>query len=128
MREQGIDPSKVKGKKGASKKANEDLGGAAAENSADKRNGEGGKKPFARGKLSGIPSKKVLGEKKELVKYIKVKEGVRDDKTHAHWGWITKIKYYEDLYCILSSSLDGFIHMHEIETLEYRPRKTFNLH
>ena len=108
---------------------NEDIsGGAAAENSADKRNGEGSKKPFARGKLSGIPPKKVLGEKKELVKYIKIKEGVRDDKTHAHWGWITKIKYYEDLYCILSSSLDGFIHMHEIETLEYRPRKTFNLH
>ena len=41
-------------------------------------------------------------------------------KVHAHWGWVTKIKYYEDLIMLLSSSLDGFIHMHELENLNYR--------
>lgn len=29
---------------------------------------------------------------------------------------------------VLSSSLDGFIHMHELETLNYREKRTFNLH
>lgn len=49
-------------------------------------------------------------------------------KVHAHWGWVTKIKHYEDLNLILSSSLDGFIHMHDLKDLKYRPKRTFNLH
>lgn len=44
-------------------------------------------------------------------------DGFTTLKVHAHWGWVTKIKYYKDLNKIMSSSLDGFIHMHELETL-----------
>jgi len=59
----------------------------------------------------------------------KVKEeGFTSIKLHIHWGWVTKIKYYEDLNMILSSSLDGFIHMHDLNDLSYRPNRTFNLH
>lgn len=46
----------------------------------------------------------------------------------CHKGWITKIKYYQELNYIISSSLDGFIHIHDIEKLEYKEGKTFNLH
>ena len=45
-----------------------------------------------------------------------------------HKGWITKIKYYSDLNYVISSSLDGMIHIHDIENLEYKDNKTFNIH
>jgi WD40 repeat protein len=45
-----------------------------------------------------------------------------------HKGWITKIKFYPDLTYIISSGLDGFIHIHDIEHLAYKENKTFNLH
>jgi hypothetical protein len=42
-------------------------------------------------------------------------------------GWITKVKYYQDLNYVFSSSLDGLIHIHDIDKLVYK-NKTFNLH
>lgn len=53
--------------------------------------------------------------------------GYTAKKVHSHWGWVTKIKYYEDLNMLFSSSLDGFIHMHNPTDLTYK-KKTFNLH
>lgn len=50
------------------------------------------------------------------------------DSKLIHKGWITKIKFYPDLNYIISSSLDGFIHIHDIEKIEYKDGKTFNLH
>lgn len=67
-------------------------------------------------------------ENKRATQYRGQEHGFHSLKVHAHWGWVTKIKYYEDLNMLLSSSLDGFIHMHELETLNYRDKKTFNLH
>ena len=54
--------------------------------------------------------------------------GVHVQAKQIHKGWITKIKFYPDLNYIVSSSLDGFIHIHDIENLTYREHKTFNLH
>ena len=67
-------------------------------------------------------------ERKKPIQYKVKEDGFKQTKVHAHWGWVTKIKYYEDLNMLLTSSLDGFIHMHDLETLQYRPKKTFNLH
>ena len=54
-------------------------------------------------------------------------EGVHTKLKRAHKGWITKIKFYPDLNYVFSSSLDGLIHIHDIERLAYK-NKTFNLH
>lgn len=54
-------------------------------------------------------------------------KGVYEKRRWIHKGWITKIKYYADLNYVVSSSLDGFIHIHDIETMTYKS-KTFNLH
>ena len=54
--------------------------------------------------------------------------GIKVESSHAHKGWITKIKYYPDLTVIISSSLDGFIHHHSLEDLSYKEHRTFNLH
>lgn len=54
-------------------------------------------------------------------------KGVYEKRRWIHKGWITKIKYYADLNYVVSSSLDGFIHIHDIETMSYKA-KTFNLH
>lgn len=67
-------------------------------------------------------------DKKKPTQYMRNEDYVEIIRYHAHWGWVTKLKYYEDLNCIMSSALDGFIHMHDLETLAYKPRKTFNLH
>ena len=67
-------------------------------------------------------------ENKRPTQYRGQEWGFTSLKVHAHWGWVTKIKYYEDLIMLLSSSLDGFIHMHELENLNYRQKRTFNLH
>jgi len=67
-------------------------------------------------------------EQKRPTQYKTREEGFTSIKIHLHWGWVTKIKFYEDLNMVLSSSLDGFIHMHELETLNYREKRTFNLH
>jgi len=72
--------------------------------------------------------KRLENENKRPTLYRGREEGFKSLKVHAHWGWVTKIKYYEDMILLLSSSLDGFIHMHELETLNYRQKKTFNLH
>ena len=53
------------------------------------------------------------------------------DETHRriHRGWITKIKFYQDLNYVISSSLDSLIHIHDINGLTYKSgSKTFNLH
>ena len=44
-----------------------------------------------------------------------------------HKAWVTKIKIYESLDFVASSSLDGFIHLHSLKGLSYKG-KTFNLH
>ena len=71
---------------------------------------------------------RIVAEKKRPVQYKAKEDGFKSIKVHSHWGWVTKIKYYEDLNMLLTSSLDGFIHMHELETLNYRQKRTFNLH
>ena len=75
-----------------------------------------------------LRKKKEQLENKRPTQYKVKEEGFEAVKLHTHWGWVTKIKYYEDLNMLLSSSLDGFIHMHELETLNYRQKRTFNLH
>lgn len=44
-----------------------------------------------------------------------------------HKGWVTKVKYIDDLNYILTSSFDGFCHFHDVDTLQYKER-TFSLH
>jgi len=82
-----------------------------------KKDGEEGKE----GKKVGI------GAKKKVVKFNKYERNMECLETLFHKGWITKIKYYEDLCNIVSSSLDGMIHIHKIENLKYK-NLTFNLH
>lgn len=67
-------------------------------------------------------------ENKRPTQYKGIETGFTSLKVHTHWGWVTKLKYYLDLNMLLSSSLDGFIHMHDLETLIYRQKRTFNLH
>lgn len=100
----------------------------------------GGKKKTAKEKLEvaenskeeteeeKLQKKKEALEKKRPTQYKGREEGYKSLKVHTHWGWVTKLKYYEDLNMLLSSSLDGFIHMHDLETLIYRQKRTFNLH
>lgn len=38
-------------------------------------------------------------------------DNIKPNERQIHKGWITKIKYIEDLQYIISSSLDGFIHV-----------------
>ena len=45
-----------------------------------------------------------------------------------HRSWVTKIKYYDDLKYVISSSVDSLIHIHEIDDLSYKDEKTFNIH
>lgn len=71
---------------------------------------------------------KHLGNSKKPIAYAKKENGIIKMQRMIHKGWITKIKYYPELNYIISSSLDGFIHIHEIEKLEYKEGKTFNLH
>jgi WD40 repeat protein len=68
-----------------------------------------------------------LGKKKPVT-YEKKEHGLQIIEKQIHKGWITKIKFYPDLNYIVSSSLDGFIHIHDIEDLSYKENKTFNLH
>ena len=71
---------------------------------------------------------KKRGVTKGPVDYRSHSVGVKVESSHAHKGWITKIKYYPDLAVILSSSLDGFIHYHSLDDLTYKEHRTFNLH
>ena len=66
--------------------------------------------------------------KKKAITYEKKESGIQIIEKQIHKGWITKIKFYSDLNYIVSSSLDGFIHIHDIEDLSYKENKTFNLH
>jgi len=66
--------------------------------------------------------------KSRAITYAKHEVGVQQLEKLIHKGWITKINYHSDLNYIISSSLDGFIHIHDIEKLEYKDGKTFNLH
>jgi WD40 repeat protein len=72
------------------------------------------------------------GELKKKVKQVngfeKIEKGIYSIEKQIHKGWITKIKFYPDLNYIVTSSLDGFIHIHDIEDLSYKENKTFNLH
>lgn len=56
----------------------------------------------------------------------KMWRGVTDKHKVCHSGWITKIKFYSDLNCIMTSSLDGKINIHSMN-LEYSG-KTFDKH
>ena len=73
-------------------------------------------------------SKQKQKSKQKPTQYKVIEKGFTNIKLHTHWGWITKIKYYEDLNMLLSSSLDGFIHMHNLDDLAYKAKRTFNLH
>jgi len=66
--------------------------------------------------------------KKKAFAYEKKEHGIQIIEKQIHKGWITKIKFYHDLNYIVSASLDGFIHIHDIEDLSYKENKTFNLH
>lgn len=57
----------------------------------------------------------------------KYRENFKLISKQLHKGWITKIKYIEDLNYILSSSFDGLLHFHEVENLTYKDR-SFSLH
>jgi len=67
-------------------------------------------------------------EKQKVIKFEGVFDGVKEIEKLIHKGWITKIKFYPDLNYVISSSLDGMIHIHDIENLKYRDNKTFNIH
>ena len=71
---------------------------------------------------------KTLSKKDKPIPYRKHERGIKSMEKLIHKGWITKIKFYPDLNYIISSSLDGFIHIHDIDKLEYKDGKTFNLH
>ena len=71
---------------------------------------------------------KKLSTSKRPIGYTKKENGIVYMKKLIHKGYITKIKYYSELNYIISSSLDGFIHIHDIEKLDYKDGKTFNLH
>jgi WD40 repeat protein len=60
--------------------------------------------------------------------FDKVQRGVKHIEKLIHKGWITKIKFYPDLNYVISSSLDGMIHIHDIDNLTYKDNKTFNIH
>jgi WD40 repeat protein len=60
--------------------------------------------------------------------FDKIQDHVIHIEKLIHKGWITKIKYYPDLNYVISSSLDGMIHIHDIENLVYKENKTFNIH
>jgi WD40 repeat protein len=62
--------------------------------------------------------------KPEMVQY---RERFTVKSLQLHKGWVTKIKYIEDLNYILSSSFDGMLHFHEIDNLKYKDR-SFSLH
>lgn len=78
--------------------------------------------------LQDKKKKKVLGQKTKAIAFQKKANDIIIIEKQIHKGWITKIKFYQDLNYIISSSLDGFIHIHDIENLSYKENKTFNLH
>jgi WD40 repeat protein len=61
-------------------------------------------------------------------KYEQHIEHVTVISRQCHKSWVTKIKYYPDIQYVMSSSLDGCIHIHDIDDLKYKEGKTFNLH
>lgn len=76
------------------------------------------KKPkpkFKDGKKVPPENKNLTVKKKGYV--TKVTRDITTIEKQIHKGWITKIKFYPDLNYIISSSLDGFIHIHHIESL-----------
>ena len=91
---------------------------------ANKNKDGAGKK---RSKEQGMTEKKHKTKPKPT-QYKVREEGFSSIKLHTHWGWVTKIKFYDDLNMLLSSSLDGFIHMHNLDDLAYKAKRTFNLH
>ena len=84
----------------------------------------------------GIPSSKETLKPDQILSLLKKKptafekkqNGIQIIEKQIHNGWITKIKFFPDLNYIVSSSLDGFIHIHDIEDLVYKENKSFNLH
>jgi len=65
--------------------------------------------------------------KSKLVERRIKQRNIHIKNRYVHKGWITHIKYYSDLNYVVSSSLDGLIHIHDIDKLTYKS-KTFNLH
>jgi hypothetical protein len=78
--------------------------------------------------VEGLAPKLKPLPKKDPITYTSVEQGFELIQSQCHKGWITRIKYFEDLNYVVSSSLDGFIHIHTIEDLQYKEHKTFNLH
>lgn len=67
-------------------------------------------------------------QKRKIIKYEKIQRGVSYMEKVIHKSWVTKIKYYNDLKYVISSSVDSLIHIHDIDKLEYREDKTFPIH
>jgi len=65
------------------------------------------------------------GKLKPILSFKKF-EGIQCVQKRFHKDSITKLQILKDLNCIYSSSLDGFIHVHDIETLKPRKNKTFS--
>lgn len=74
------------------------------------------------------PQKPKKLHKEKPVEFESVEDkGWKLQQSQCHKGWITKIRYFDELFGLMSSSLDGFIHIHSIDDLSYL-EKTFNLH
>lgn len=67
-------------------------------------------------------------QKRKVIKYEKMEWGVSYIEKVIHRSWVTKIKYYDDLKYVISSSVDSLIHIHDIDELNYKDEKTFNIH
>lgn len=112
------------------KEYDEDIRLRFEENAEKKKNG---RKKLNGGGLAvaedtGDKPDKVAKKSSKYLGFRRRELGISSMEKLIHKGWITKIKFYPDLNYIISSSLDGFIHIHDIDKLEYREGKTFNLH
>jgi WD40 repeat protein len=105
-----------------------DKNAAAKSLTSSKAKEVGKKKSKGKPKVSKEKSKnyvvKTLKGKSQSKQYMR---NINVTEVQFHKGWITKIKYIEDLNYILTSSFDGFCHFHDVDTLQYKDR-TFSLH
>lgn len=83
-------------------------------------------KAHQKGEATEPKKEQAKSKPKPLERQIQ-KKHVYQKTRYCHKGWITRIKYYSDLNYVVSASLDGLIHIHDIERLTYKS-KTFNLH
>jgi len=87
------------------------------------------KKMTAKEKSSKVNNFSDTGKYKKYVS-TQYHHNIKVIEKQIHNGWITKIKFIEDVQSVVSCSLDGMIHYHVLSNLEYKERekKTFSLH